>query len=192
MATGEVRYQTIMMLTAIVAVVLISTLVLVQGLAAEVQLFIVSMNTVLIAMNIIGFFMVWHSAKTVVDEVFVMTPSGVLLKHYSRRLRPDRDEDILAGMLTAVQNFVRESFDTAGGRLNEIRFENYDIIISYSDNLVLAAVISTKNPQKLKEKLSDAAEEIERQYGDRLKNWNGDLSELQPIDNVMRRLLGRI
>jgi hypothetical protein len=192
MATGEVRYQTIMMLTAIVAVVLISTLVLVQGLATEVQLFIVSMNTVLIAMNIIGFFMVWHSAKTVVDEVFVMTPSGVLLKHYSRRLRPDRDEDILAGMLTAVQNFVRESFDTAGGRLNEIRFENYDIIISYSDNLVLAAVISTKNPQKLKEKLSDAAEEIERQYGDRLKNWNGDLSELQPIDNVMRRLLGRI
>ena len=181
-----------MMLTAVVAVVLISTIVLTQGQSGEVQLFIVSMNTVLIAMNIVGFFMVWQSAKTVVDEVFVMTPSGVLMKHYSRRLRPDRDEDILAGMLTAVQNFVRESFDTAGGRLNEIRFENYDIIITYGDNLVLAAVISTKNPQKLKEKLSDATMEIEKQYGDRLKNWNGDLSQLSPIDTVMRRFLGRI
>ena len=191
MATGEVKYQTIMMLTAVVAVVLISTLVLTQGQSSEVQLFIVAMNTVLIGVNLVGFFMVWQSATTVVDEVFVMTPAGVLLKHYSRRLRPDRDEDILAGMLTAVQNFVRESFDTAGGRLNEIRFENYDIIISYSDNLVLAAVISTKNPQKLIDKLSDAALEIEKQYGDRLKNWQGDLSELRPIDNVMRRLLGR-
>ncbi|MEM2839861.1 MAG: hypothetical protein QW505_04955 [Thermoplasmata archaeon] len=192
MATGDIKYQTIMMLTAVVAVVLISTLVLTQGQSPEVQLFIVSMNTVLIAMNIIGFFMVWQSGKTIVDEVFVMTPAGVLIKHYSRRLRPDRDEDILAGMLTAVQNFVRESFDTAGGRLNEIRFENYDIIITYGDNLVLAAVISTKNPQKLKDKLSDATMEIERQYGDKLRNWNGDLSQLSSIDNVMRRLLGRI
>lgn len=190
MATGEIKYQTIMILTALVAVILISTIVLTHGQSPEVQLFIVSMNTVLIAMNIIGFFMVWQS-RTVVDEVFVMTPAGVLLKHYSRRLRPDRDEDILAGMLTAVQNFVRESFDTAGGRLNEIRFENYEIIISYSENLVLAAVISTKNPQKLKDKLSDAAQEIERQYGDKLKKWQGDLSELRAIDNVMRRLLGR-
>lgn len=190
MATGEIKYQTIMMLTALVAVILISTIVLTYGQSPEVQLFIIAMNTVLIAMNIIGFFMVWQST-TVVDEVFVMTPAGVLLKHYSRRLRPDRDEDILAGMLTAVQNFVRESFDTAGGKLNEIRFENYEIIISYSENLVLAAVISTKNPQKLKNKLTDAAQEIERHYGDRLKKWQGDLSELRAIDNVMRRLLGR-
>lgn len=192
MASREVRYQTIMMLTAVVAVVLISTLIFTQGQSPEVQFFIVAMNTVLIAMNIIGFFLVWKSGSTIVDEVFVMAPSGLLLKHYSRRLRPDMDEDILAGMLTAVQNFVRESFDTVGGRLNEIRFENYDIIISYSDNLVLAAVISTKNPQKLKDKLSDAAREIESEYGDKLKTWNGDVSELKPIDVVMKRLLGRI
>ncbi|MDH4122767.1 MAG: hypothetical protein OEV21_01580 [Thermoplasmata archaeon] len=192
MAGREIRYQTIMMLTAIVAVVLISTAVLITGQSPEVQIFIVLLNCILIGMNVIGFFLVWGSLATVVDEVFVMTPSGMLLKHYSRRLRPDRDEDILAGMLTAVQNFVKESFDTAGGKLNEIRFENYDIIISYSDNLVLAAVISTKHPQKLKEKLTSAADEIEKVYGNKLRDWSGDLSELKDIDTVMKKLLGRV
>jgi len=192
MASKEIRFQTIMMLSAIVAIILISTIVFTAGQPIETQLFIIAMNTILIGMNIAGFFLVWSSAATVVDEIFVMTPSGLLLKHYSRRLRPDRDEDILAGMLTAVQNFVRESFDTAGGRLNEIRFEHYDIIISYSENLVLAAVISTKNSQKLKEKLSDAALEIEKAYGNKLRNWNGDLSELRHIDTAMKHLLGRI
>lgn len=192
MASKEFRYQTLMVMMAIVAVVLVSTFVITTGQSQSVQIFIIALNTMLVAVNLVAFFLVWSSSGTVVDEVFVMTPSGMLLKHYSRRLRPDRDEDILAGMLTAVQNFVKESFDSAGGRLNEIRFENYDIIISYSESLVLAAVISTKNPQKLKDKLSDAADEIEKTYGQRLKKWNGDMSELKQIDTIMKNLLGRI
>jgi len=192
MASKEVRYQTLMVMMAIVAVVLVSTVIFTAGQSPTVQIFIILLNTMLIAVNLVAFFLVWSSAGTVVDEVFVMTPSGLLMKHYSRRLRPDRDEDILAGMLTAVQNFVRESFDTVGGKLNEIRFENYDIIISYSDNLVLAAVISTKNPQKLKDKLTDAAAEIEKTYGEKLKTWDGDISKLRQIDTIMKSLLGRI
>ena len=192
MASKEVRYQTLMVMMAIVVVVLVSTVIFTAGQSPTVQIFIILLNTMLIAVNLVAFFLVWSSAGTVVDEVFVMTPSGLLMKHYSRRLRPDRDEDILAGMLTAVQNFVRESFDTVGGKLNEIRFENYDIIISYSDNLVLAAVISTKNPQKLKDKLTDAAAEIEKTYGEKLKTWDGDISKLRQIDTIMKSLLGRI
>lgn len=192
MASREVRYQTMTMLFALIAVILVASSILAQGQSTEVKIFIFSLNAMLVIMNIVSFFMIWGSSATTVDEVFVMTPSGMLLKHYTRRLKPDQDNDILAGMLTAVQNFVRDSFDTAGGRLSEIRFENYDILISYSDNLVLAAVISTRNPEKLKEKLTDAADEIESVYGAKLKNWSGDISELKQIDVVMKRLLGRI
>lgn len=180
------------LLFAVVAIVLILSAFFASGQSSEVKLFIFLLSAMLVVMNVITFFLVWGSSPTTVDEVFVMTPSGILLKHYTRRLRPDQDEDILAGMLTAVQNFVKESFDTAGGRLSEIRFENYDIIISYSDNLVLAAVLSTKNPEKLRQKLKDAASEIEDTYGPKLKEWKGDMSELRPIDVVMRKLLGRI
>jgi hypothetical protein len=193
MASKEIRYQTMILLFAIVAVILISTTLLASGQqSSDVKLFIFALSVLLILTNVISFFMIWGSSSTMVDEVFVMTPSGMLLKHYTRRLRPDQDEDILAGMLTAVQNFVRDSFDTAGGRLSEIRFENYEIIISYTDNLVLAAVLTAKNPEKLREKLKVAASEIEDTYGTKLKDWKGDMSELKQIDSVMKRLIGRI
>lgn len=193
MASKEIRYQTLMLLFAMIAVILIATTLLASGQqSSDVKIFIFALSVVLVLMNVISFFLVWGSSSTMVDEVFVMTPSGMLLKHYTRRLRPDQDEDILAGMLTAVQNFVRESFDTAGGRLSEIRFENYDIIISYTDNLVLAAVLTAKNPEKLRQKLKVAACEIEEAYGTKLKDWKGDMSELKQIDSVMKRLIGRI
>lgn len=182
-----------MMLFAMVAVILIGTTLLASGQqSTDVKIFIFALSVILVLMNVVSFFLIWGSSSTMVDEVFVMTPSGMLLKHYTRRLRPDQDEDILAGMLTAVQNFVRDSFDTAGGRLSEIRFENYDIIISYTDNLVLAAVLTAKNPEKLREKLKVAACEIEKAYGTKLKDWKGDMSELKLIDSVMKRLIGRI
>lgn len=193
MASKEIRYETIMILFAMIAVILIGTTLLASGQqSSDVKIFIFALSVILVLMNVISFFLIWGSSTTMVDEVFVMTPSGMLLKHYTRRLRPDQDEDILAGMLTAVQNFVRESFDTAGGRLSEIRFENYDIIISYTDNLVLAAVLTAKNPEKLREKLKVAACEIEETYGTRLKEWNGDMAELRQIDSVMKKLIGRI
>jgi hypothetical protein len=193
MASREIRYQTMMLLFAMVAAVLIAMTFLASGQqSSDDKLFIFGLSVILVLMNVVSFFMIWGSSSTMVDEVFVMTPSGMLLKHYTRRLRPDQDEDILAGMLTAVQNFVRESFDTAGGKLSEIRFEHYDILISYTENLVLAAVLSTKNPEKLREKLKDAACEIEETCGLRLKDWKGDMSELSEIDSVMKRLIGRI
>ncbi len=193
MASKEIRYQTMILLFAIVAVILISTTLLASGQqSSDVKFFIFALSVILVMMNVISFFLIWGSSSTMVDEVFVMTPSGMLLKHYTRRLRPDQDEDILAGMLTAVQNFVRDSFDTAGGRLSEIRFENYEIIISYTDNLVLAAVLTAKNPEKLREKLKVAASEIEDTYGTTLKDWKGDMSELKQIDSVMKKLIGRI
>jgi len=65
-------------------------------------------------------------------------------------------------------------------------------MISYSDNVVLAAVIASKNPQKLKEKLSSAVKEIESLYGHKLRDWNGDISNLRQIDSVMKKILGRI
>jgi len=192
MASNDVQYKTLMLLTGVVAAALILTILFASEQSSDMRLFIVALNTIIVSINVIGVLLIWSKGDTLVDEIFVMTPSGMLLKHYTRRLRPDQDENILAGMLTAVQNFIRDSFEEGGGRLNEIRFEKYDIMISYSINVVIAAVISTRNPQKLRDKLAAAAREIEQLYGQRLRDWNGDTSELKHIDNVMKGIIGRL
>src|SRR5205809_2064374 len=58
---------------------------------------------------------------TVVDDVFLISKDGRLLMHNTRRLRADRDEDILSGMLTAILAFLKDSDPEENGKLT--RFE---------------------------------------------------------------------
>jgi hypothetical protein len=185
----DIRIQTLIVMSVAIFVVLGAVAFLVPFENTNTKLFFISVAAALTAINVIGLFMVWRSSPTIVDEVFLMTPNGMLLKHYTRRLRPDQDQDIMAGMLTAVQNFVRESFDEAGGKLNEIKFENYDILISHSKNVVIAAIISTKKPERLRSQLKIATDDLEKEFGEKISHWSGDKKELGDVDLIMKRFL---
>jgi hypothetical protein len=185
----DVKIETLIVMSVCVFFALAVTAFIVPFEDNNTRVFFVALAAVLVSINVAGFFMVWQSSPTIIDEIFLMTPTGMLLKHYTRRLRPDQDADILAGMLTAVQNFVRESFEETGGRLKEIRFESYDILLTYSKNVVLAAVISTKKPEKLRNQLKAAASDLEAQFGERISRWSGDRSDLVEIDTVMKKLI---
>jgi len=186
----DIKIETLIVMSLVIFVVLAAVAFFVPFEDTETKLFFVGVVAALTAINVVGMFMVWQSSPTIVDEVFLMTPDGMLLKHYTRRLRPDQDTDIMAGMLTAVQNFIKESFDEAGGRLNEIRFEHYDILVSHGKNVVIAAIISTKKPERLRSQLRNATDDIESQLGDRIRHWSGDRKELGgDVDNIMKKFL---
>ena len=185
----DIKTQTLIVMSVAIFATLGVVAFIVPFANQNTRLFFIMVVAVLTGTNVVGLLTVWRSSPTIVDEVFLMTPSGMLLKHYTRRLRPDQDEDILAGMLTAVQNFVRESFDEAGGRLNEIRFENYDILISHSKNIVIAAIISTKKPERLRDQLRTATDDMEMQFGEMISHWSGDKKELGDVDLLMKKFL---
>jgi len=185
----DIKIETLILMSVAIFAVLAVIAFVVPFENEDTRLFFMGLAAALTAINVVGLLTVWRTSPTVIDEVFLMTPTGMLLKHYTRRLRPDQDEDILAGMLTAVQNFVRESFDEAGGRLNEIRFEHYDILISHRKNVVVAAIISTKKPEKLRNQLNNVTDDIELRFGEAIKNWSGDKKELGDVDAAMKRFL---
>jgi hypothetical protein len=185
----DIKFETLIIMSFAVFVVLAVIAFLVPFENNDTRLFFMALAAVLTSINVIGLLTVWRSSPTIVDEVFLMTTTGMLLKHYTRRLRPDQDTDILAGMLTAVQNFIRDSFDEAGGKLNEIRFENYDILISHGKNVVLAAIISTKKPEKLRNQLRNATDDLEKQFGERISHWTGDKKDLGDVDPLMKKFL---
>jgi hypothetical protein len=185
----EVKVTTLAIMSLSIFIVLLITAFVIPFEDDMTRVFFVGLAAALASINIAGFFMIWRSSPTIIDEIFLMTPTGMLLKHYTRRLRPDQDENIMAGMLTAVQNFIKESFDEHGGRLKEIRFENYDILISNSKNVVVAAIISTKKPERLRVQLKEVTEEIEERYGAKLTKWSGDRTEIAGVDHVMKQLI---
>ncbi len=185
----EIKVGTLAVMSVSIFVVLLITAYIVPFEDDVTRLFFVGLAAALACINIAGFFTIWRSSTTIIDEVFLMTPTGMLMKHYTRRLRPDQDEHIMAGMLTAVQSFIKESFDEHGGKLKEIRFENYDILISHSKTVVIAAIISTKTPEKLRLQLKEVTEEIEERFGDRLTKWSGDTAEIADVDHLLKRLI---
>ncbi len=185
----DIRIETLIVMSVAIFLVMGVVAFMVPFEDTNTKLFFIGVVAALTAINVVGLFMVWRSSPTIVDEVFLMTPTGMLLKHYTRRLRPDQDQDIMAGMLTAVQNFVRDSFDEAGGKLNEIKFENYDILISHSKNVVIAAIISTKKPERLRLQLKIATDDLEKQYGEQISHWSGDKRELGDVDLIMKKFL---
>ena len=185
----DIKLGTLVLMTVAIFATLAVTAFVVPFEDDLTRMFFVGLAAALASINIAGFFMIWRSSPTIIDEIFLMTPDGLLLKHYTRRLRPDQDENIMAGMLTAVQNFIKESFDEHGGRLKEIRFENYDILISHSKNVVVAAIISTAKPEKLRTQLKIVTEELEQRFGEKLTTWSGDKNEIGGVDSVMKQLI---
>src|SRR5205807_3085540 len=81
--------------------------------------------------------------EAIIEDVFLLNHrDGILIKHETRRLRPDVDTDILTGMLTAVQQFVKDALrgdDYAD--LNEMTVGHMHILIGRGKWLVLAARI---------------------------------------------------
>src|SRR2546421_436379 len=82
--------------------------------------------------------------EAIIEDLFLLNHrDGILIKHETRRLRPDVDTDILTGMLTAVQQFVKESLrgdDYAD--LNEMTVGHMHILIGRGKWLGLAARIA--------------------------------------------------
>ena len=136
-----------------------------------------------------------NRTRTVIDEVFLLHRDGLLIKHYTRRVRPDIDSDILSGMLIAVQNFVNESFLGAEGlqkegTLDELRFGEFKMVIERGQWVVVAAVLTGDPTNRLKAEVGAAIRALEGKLGTALERWSGDMRAVEGADRFMQDLIG--
>jgi len=134
-------------------------------------------------------FVMMNRRRSAIDEVFFLHRSGELIKHYTRRIKPDVDSDILSGMLVAVQDFVGDTFRFKKGELNRLNFGEYQIAIIRGKYALLAGVTSGSEPRKLESQLREACKEIEKRYGSKLQSWSGMPDELEGADDIIKKLI---
>lgn len=127
--------------------------------------------------------------NTRIEDIFLLHRSGLLLKHYTRRLRPNVDSDVLSGMLVAVQDFVKDSFRGEKGQLNEIRFGEIRIVIIEGKWTILAAVVRGARPYDIQPELSSALTDLEAKYEDPLIDWDGTMDQIAEVDQIMGDLI---
>ena len=127
--------------------------------------------------------------NTVVEDIFLLHRSGLLLRHYTRRLRPNIDSDVLSGMLVAVQEFIKDSFRGEGGQLNEIRFGELRITVLEGQWTIVACIVRGAKPVDIQPQISAALADIEGKYADLLMNWDGTLDAAPEVDTIMHKLI---
>src|SRR5439155_477433 len=114
-------------------------------------------------------------SEAIVEDVFLLNhKDGLLIKHETRRLRPDVDTDILSGMLTAVQAFVKDALrgdDYAD--LNEMTVGHMHILIGRGRWLVLAARIEGDGTQSWTSQIERCIKDMEDHHWDQIEDWDG-------------------
>ncbi len=128
-------------------------------------------------------------AATVMEEVYVVFHDGRLIIHQARRDHLEVDELSLSSLLTAVQNFIKESFRYETGGLGKLEFGKLKMVLEHGRLLYIAAVLSGREPPELRPRLRRLIDDMERTRFDPSGLWDGNMSDFEDLGPEVARLL---
>ncbi len=117
-----------------------------------------------------------HTLVYRVEQVFLIhRETGLLLEHVAATSSCVKDVDMVSGMLSAIQDFVRDSFGADEKQeLQSLNVGEFIVWIEPGSQLALAAVIRGNPPQDLRQEMVEALEKIEFEQSQVLHDFQGD------------------
>jgi hypothetical protein len=103
----------------------------------------------------------------------------------------ERDSDLIGGMLTAIRDFVHDSFgqEDQQGELDEIQFGDQRIIIQSGPVVYLAVVIEGVEPTGFHGQLHDFVSELHLRHERKFRKYDGDPSILPNLQRELGQLV---
>ncbi|MBN3908363.1 MAG: OmpA family protein [Nostoc sp. NMS1] len=116
-----------------------------------------------------------------VEQIFLIhKKSGLLLQHLVTTQVTVQDPDLVAAMLTAIQDFIKDSFRVQKvDGLKSLRFGEVIIWIEEGPQALVAAMIRGNPPQELRLVLQEAIEKIHLKLSREIKNFTGETEAFQ-------------
>jgi hypothetical protein len=130
-----------------------------------------------------------------IREIFIIQHgSGLLLAHIHADSAETTDSDLVSAMLTAVRDFVRDSFGQGlkDKELDEIQYGDRRIIVQSGRSVYVAMVITGIEPEGLHAKLRDFVSDLHLKYDKTLRGYSGDPSHLPNLRPRLMRLVAEI
>lgn len=119
--------------------------------------------------------------------------TGLLLKSINLEQESKNDADLISSMLTAINDFVGDSFQTDKDGLKEqlqtISTDNFNLLIKPGPKAIIVAAITGNPPQEVSEQLQVTLEDIHRLYIDEFEQFNGDNTPFNHSENQLRDCL---
>ncbi len=122
-----------------------------------------------------------HGMLYQVEQVFLIhAQTGLLLQHVSAGSEDFQDADLVSGMLTAIQDFVKDSFRVeAGNELSTIQMGDFTIWLVQGPKAVLAGAIRGTAPEELRRTFNNTLEVIHMELADVLDDFDGDAAQME-------------
>jgi OOP family OmpA-OmpF porin len=132
-----------------------------------------------------------HTLVYQVKQVFLIhRESGLVLHHVEAGSDETRDPDLVSGMLTAIRDFVQDSFGAEkGDALETMRVGDHNVWIEPGEHAFLAAVIRGNPPMDYRQQLRDAVDEIHFKERQSLVDFGGDASPFGSVSHILEGCL---
>jgi outer membrane protein OmpA-like peptidoglycan-associated protein len=132
-----------------------------------------------------------HSLVYRVEQIFLIhAETGLLLSHVSAAELKVPDADLISGMLTAIQDFVRDSFRPAeGGTLRGFSVGDHNVLVEAGPAALIAAVVRGQAPDDLLRRLQYTLESIHLEFATPLTEFAGDAAPFEPVRPVLAECL---
>ncbi|MEM0912651.1 MAG: hypothetical protein AAGJ37_16880, partial [Pseudomonadota bacterium] len=135
------------------------------------------------------------AAKTyhyrVEQALLIHRETGLLIKSVSLNPAADEDADHISSMLTAINDFVSDSFKSQPyeQRLGEVKTDDFVLLISHGPQAALVVAVSGTVTSEIKEMLQQKLETIHSIYAEELAKYEGDNKPLETSDPLLRECL---
>ncbi len=124
-----------------------------------------------------------HNLLFRVEQVFLIhRESGLMLQHLVGEEVDHQDADMVSGMLTAVQDFVHDSFGgDEGDALDNLQYGDLKIWVIQGPLAVLACAVRGNAPEELRIVFQEILESIHLENRDQLEYYDGEVSKFAGV-----------
>ena len=128
-----------------------------------------------------------HALVYRVEQVFLIhAETGLLLAHVTAPDLTVPDADLISGMLTAIQDFVRDSFrPTEGGTLSAFTVGDHTVHVEVGPRALIAGVIRGQCPESVPLRLQRTLEQIHLEFAAPLADFDGDPAPLASTTQLL-------
>jgi len=128
-----------------------------------------------------------------VEQVFLIhRETGLLLSQATAEDLEGQDADLISGMLTAIRDFVQDSFGKAeegDGGLRTFSVGERTVLVEQGPKALLAAVVNGQHPASLLERLQATLETIHLQFARTLTDFEGDSEPFETAQPLLEECL---
>jgi len=121
-------------------------------------------------------------------QILVIDQSGLLVAKAVPQGADDVDSDIFAGMLTAVQNFVKDSFGGGEGSLGRLEYGEMKIVMESMGSAILVAFFNCTEHPEMAPYVKSGARRLAQTYGALLESWGGRTDSVAVIQREIEKL----